>query len=106
MQRGLADPAFDATPHLAQDPGTKVIALYVEGVRDGRRFLAAVEAARRAGKPVVVLKGGLTQASARAAAAHTGAFAGEGRVFAAIARECRAAGRMREQGAHERFRQS
>lgn len=80
--------AADYVHALAQDPGTKVIALYVEGVRDGRRFLAAVEAARRAGKPVVVLKGGLTQASARAAAAHTGAFAGEGRVFAAIAREC------------------
>jgi acyl-CoA synthetase (NDP forming) len=72
---------------LANDIGTKVIAVYVEGIRDGKRFLEAVATARRAGKPVVVLKGGLTAASARAAAAHTGAFTGEGRVWRAVARD-------------------
>ena len=73
---------------FARDPAVKVIALYVEGVRDGARFLSAMKAAQRAEKPVVALKGGLTAASARAAAAHTGAFAGEGRVWTAIAQEC------------------
>lgn len=72
---------------LAHDADTKVIALYLEGVRDGDRFLAALDAAREAGKPVVVLKGGDTAASARAAAAHTGALAGEGRVWDAVFRE-------------------
>lgn len=79
--------AADYVHFLAGDPDVKVIALYIEGVRDGEKFVAAVEAARAAGKPVVVLKGGLTAASARAAAAHTGAFAGEARVWSAIARE-------------------
>ncbi|MFZ9416443.1 MAG: acetate--CoA ligase family protein [Alphaproteobacteria bacterium] len=72
---------------LADDPHTRIIALYLEGVRDGDRFLAALAKARAAGKPVVVLKGGDSAASARAAAAHTGALAGEGRVWDAIFRD-------------------
>lgn len=72
---------------LADDPLTKIIALYLEGVRDGAKFQQALAAARRAGKPVVVLKAGDTTASAVAAAAHTGALAGEGRVWDAVLRE-------------------
>jgi acetate---CoA ligase (ADP-forming) len=72
---------------LANDPHTKVIATYVEGIRDGDTFVAALREARDAGKPVVVLKGGDTPASARAAAAHTGALAGERRVWDAIFRD-------------------
>lgn len=72
---------------IASDDETKVIAAYVEGVRDGPRFIKAVSAARAAGKPVVVLKGGLSKAGAQAAAAHTGALAGAGRVWDAMARE-------------------
>ncbi len=72
---------------LVDDPKTRIIALYLEGVRDGPRFLAALDAARRAGKPVIALKGGDTAASARAAAAHTGALAGESRVWDAILRD-------------------
>jgi acetate---CoA ligase (ADP-forming) len=72
---------------LVLDPQTKVIAAYVEGIRDGGKFLAALEEARVAHKPVVILKGGATAASAQAAAAHTGALAGEDRVWDAIFRE-------------------
>jgi len=72
---------------LSDDPETRIIALYLEGVRDGDRFLAALARARAAGKPVVVLKGGDSAASARAAAAHTGALAGEGRIWDAVFRE-------------------
>ncbi|MFC7399299.1 acetate--CoA ligase family protein [Chelatococcus sp. GCM10030263] len=79
--------AADYIHALAADSEVKVIALYIEGVRDGARFLAAVEAARAAGKPIVVMKGGATVESARAAAAHTGALAGESRVWSAIVRE-------------------
>jgi acetyltransferase len=71
----------------ARDNGIKVIAAYVEGIRDGDRFVAAVSAARDAGKPVVVLKGGRTSASVQAVAAHTGALAGEQRVWEAVAAE-------------------
>jgi acyl-CoA synthetase (NDP forming) len=78
---------------FAEDDGTKVIAVYLEGLRDleglrgGARLIAALEAARRAKKPVVLIKGGVTAASARAAAAHTGALAGERRVWDAILSE-------------------
>ena len=75
---------------LADDPVTKVIALYLEGVRDGEKIRRALKAARDAGKPVIVLKAGATAASAIAAAAHTGALAGERRVWDAVLRECAA----------------
>ena len=75
---------------LADDPVTKVIALYLEGVRDGEKIRRALKAARDAGKPVIALKAGATAASAIAAAAHTGALAGERRVWDAVLRECAA----------------
>lgn len=75
---------------FASDPQTKVIAAYLEGVRNGGKFRRALLAARDAGKPVIVLKAGATPASAVAAAAHTGALAGEGRVWDAILRDCAA----------------
>jgi acyl-CoA synthetase (NDP forming) len=75
---------------LVDDPQTKVIALYLEGTRDGEKIRRALTAARDAGKPVIVLKAGATGASAIAAAAHTGALAGERRVWDAVLRECAA----------------
>jgi acyl-CoA synthetase (NDP forming) len=78
--------AADFVHALAQDPETRVIAVYLEGVADGDRFVRALEAARAAGKPVIVLKGGATAASARAALAHTGTLAGEDRVWSSVLR--------------------
>jgi acetate---CoA ligase (ADP-forming) len=72
---------------FAEDDGTKVIAVYLEGLREGARLIAALAAARRAKNPVVLIKGGVTAASARAAAAHTGALAGERRVWDAVLSE-------------------
>ena len=72
---------------FAVDEGTQVIAGYLEGVRDGDRFIAALAEARRRNKPVVLIKAGATGASARAAQAHTGALVGEDRVFDAIFQE-------------------
>ena len=70
---------------LADDPGTTLIACFVEGLRHGRRF---VEAARRATatKPLVVLKGGRSDAGRRAAGSHTGALAGTHDVYRAAFR--------------------
>lgn len=72
----------DLLDDLAADPDTTLIATFIESVRDGKRF---VEAARRATerKPVVVLKGGRTEAGRRAAGAHTGALAGTFAVYQA-----------------------
>jgi acyl-CoA synthetase (NDP forming) len=78
----------DALDSLAADPHTRVVAAYVEGLSDGRRF---VEAAARLTphKPLVVLKAGRTPSGHRAVASHTGALAGADRAFQAA---CRRAG--------------
>ena len=68
--------------HFADDPGTKVIALYLEGVTDGRRFLDALSHASRKGKAVLVLKGGSGKKGAKAVATHTASLAGNEAVFA------------------------
>lgn len=70
--------------YLADDAATRVIALYVETIRDPARFRAAAEKARAAGKPIVALKIGRSEAGARAAASHTGALAGSDRVYDAF----------------------
>ena len=72
------------------DPATKVIAVYLEGMRDGAKFRHALMEAAAVCKPVIVLKAGATAASAMAAAAHTGALAGESRVWDAVLQDCAA----------------
>jgi acyl-CoA synthetase (NDP forming) len=66
--------------YLSNDPGTDVIAIYMEGLKDGRRF---VEMAQKISKhkPIVVLKGGVTKESARRALSHTGSIAGSDNIF-------------------------
>jgi len=70
----------DFLDYFAEDEETHVIGAYVEGVRDGRAFLAALKRAASL-KPVVVLKGGRTSAGGRAAASHTAALAGANAVW-------------------------
>jgi acetate---CoA ligase (ADP-forming) len=70
--------------YFAADPQTKVILAYLEGCADGERLVAALEAARQARKPVIVLKIGRSSAGRMAAQSHTGALAGEDRIFDAI----------------------
>ncbi len=72
---------------LALDDGTRVIAVYTEGLSNPAAFVEALAEARRRAKPVVILKGGATQASGRAALAHTGRLAGVDRTYDAIFRE-------------------
>ncbi len=74
---------FDYALH---DPETEVVAAYVEGVQDGRRFFEAVREVA-AVKPVILLKGGLTGAGARAAHSHTGSLAGSTQIFDAMCRQ-------------------
>ncbi len=72
---------------LVADDGTRVIAVYTEGLGDPQAFAAALGKARACGKPVVVLKGGATETASRAALAHTGKLAGLDRTYDAIFRE-------------------
>lgn len=78
--------AAEVVEDLVEDDATRVIALYVEGVTDGERFLAALAKARRAGKPVVLLSVGRSEAGARAARSHTGALVSGQEVMEAVAR--------------------
>jgi acetyltransferase len=67
------------------DPATDAILMYVEGIRDARRFISALRTAARA-KPVVVLKVGRFASGTRAASSHTGALMGSDSVFDAALR--------------------
>lgn len=74
----------DAVAWMARDPSTEVILLIVETCRSASRFIAALDIARDAGKPVVVLKIGASDVGREAAASHTGALAGSDAVFDAV----------------------
>ncbi len=82
----MADVDFgDMLDYLATDPDTRAILLYIEGVRDARKFLSAARAAARL-KTVLVVKVGRFAESAKAAASHTGALAGSDAVYDAAFR--------------------
>ncbi len=68
----------DMVSWLDQDENTGCISLYIEGLKDGRRF---IENVRKAKKPVIALKSGVSKHGAAAAASHTGSLAGSGKVY-------------------------
>jgi acyl-CoA synthetase (NDP forming) len=77
---------------LCDDPRVTAFGLYIEGIKDAAAFARAADKARRAGKPIAVVKSGRTEAAARTAHSHTGALAGADSVFEAF---CRQAGLAR-----------
>ena len=78
--------AADFIDVMAADPATRVLGMYVEGVRDGRRFFESLRRAAAA-HPVVVWKGGMTAAGARATFSHTGSLATPAAVWTAMVRQ-------------------
>ncbi len=78
--------AVDVLEYLAHDDGTSCVLAYLEGIDDGRH-LFDVARATSLEKPVVVLRGGLTDSGGKAAASHTGAMAGSAAVYEAAARQ-------------------
>ena len=89
----------DVIAALADDPETRVIVGYVEGVEDGRRFFEVLRTAARR-KPCVLMKAGRSASGARAVSSHTGALAGADRVFGAAVRQ---AGAVRAGSIEELF---
>ena len=77
----------DYLEYLKDDDETDVIALYMEEIKDGRRFMEIMKAVTKK-KPVVVIKSGRTQAGGRATMSHTGSMAGEDSVNDAAMKEC------------------
>ena len=70
----------DMLEYAGKDPQTKVIAMYLESIRDGRRFLELSRSIIRE-KPIIVIKAAVTENGAGASVSHTGSIAGEDRVY-------------------------
>lgn len=77
----------DFLDYFGEDPDTQGIVMYLESIRDGKRFAEAASRVSRR-KPIVVYKGGKTAGGARAARSHTGALAGSRAVYDALFRQC------------------
>ena len=77
----------DYLQYLAEDEDTKVIGMYIEGVKDGRRFFECLRETAKE-KPVIVWKGGQTEDSARAIASHTASLAVPGAIWDTVIRQC------------------
>lgn len=78
--------AAELIEYFLADDSTRVIGLYLESTREGRRLFEVLRRAN-AHKPVVLLKGGRTRQGQRAAASHTGALAGSQRAWDALCRQ-------------------
>jgi acetyltransferase len=74
----------DLIDFFAADPNTRVVALYIEGVKDAAKFLAAV---RKCRKPIVIFKAGRTERGRQAAESHTRSLAGSDAIYDAVFRQ-------------------
>lgn len=70
--------------YMVEDPGTRAVGLYIEGIREGSSLIAGLKRARELGKPVVALKVGRSKLAQDAAASHTGALTGDDTVVDAV----------------------
>ena len=89
----------DLLEYLIPQESTKVILMYIEGVREGERLVKALRKATQR-KPVIVIKSGRSKRGAAAAASHTGSLAGADNVFDAVMRQC---GVLRAETINEAF---
>jgi acetyl coenzyme A synthetase (ADP forming)-like protein len=77
----------DLLDYLADQDQTKVILMYIEGIKNGNKFMNAVQKATRK-KPIIVIKSGRSKRGASAAASHTGSLAGADEIIDAIMKQC------------------
>ncbi|MFX1489142.1 MAG: CoA-binding protein [Promethearchaeota archaeon] len=68
----------DFLEYLGSDPNTHIIACYMEGVKDGRRF---IELVKKIKKPIIIWKAGITPAGSKAAQSHTGSISGNNKLW-------------------------
>lgn len=87
----------DLLRFFEEDPNTWTIAMYIEGLKDGRKFM---DAALEVKKAKLAIKAGVSQAGARAAASHTGSLAGSDAVYDEAFKQC---GVIRVEGIEEMF---
>jgi len=89
----------DLLEYLQHHDDTHMVLMYIEGIRNGEKFISALKDTTRA-KPVVIIKSGRSERGAVAAASHTGSLAGSDDLFDAIARQC---GALRAESTREAF---
>ncbi len=89
----------DLLEYLIGNEETKVILMYIEGVKNGERLIEILKMATGK-KPVVVIKSGKSKRGAQAAASHTGSLAGSDAIFDAVMKQC---GVLRAEGLEEAF---
>ena len=75
--------------YLGEDPDTRVISMYVEGIKDGESFFQTIKSVAKK-KPVIVYKGGLSEAGQRAVVSHTASMGGSRIIWPAILRQVHA----------------
>lgn len=79
--------AADYLEHFIQDPATRVIVAYLEGIEDGRRVRDLGELALERDKPILVWKVGSTEVGKRAASSHTGKLSGDHAIHSAVIKQ-------------------
>ncbi len=89
----------DLLEYLVGHAGTRVILMYIEGVKKGERLITALKQTTEQ-KPVVVIKSGRSKRGAQAAASHTGSLAGSDEIFDAVMKQC---GVIRAESIEEAF---
>ena len=77
---------LDLIEYFVEDPSSRVISVYLEGVSDGKRFMDIARKSVRK-KPILMIKGGRTEAGARAVMSHTRSLAGNDKIFSAAFRQ-------------------
>ena len=77
----------DLLEFFASDLKTKVICMYIEAVKDGKKFIETATRVSRK-KPIIAIKGGRTEEGGRAALSHTGSMAGSAAVYSSVFRQC------------------
>ncbi len=77
----------DLLEFLGNDPETRVICMYIEGVKDGKKFMRIAKKVASK-KPIIAIKGGLTEEGAKATVSHTGSLAGVAAVYKGVMRQC------------------
>ncbi|MFH1592572.1 MAG: CoA-binding protein [Candidatus Woesearchaeota archaeon] len=80
---GTAIDESDIIEYLGKDKQTKVICLYLEAVKDGKKFIKVMREVSKK-KPIIALKGGLTKEGNKATLSHTGSLAGDAEVYLGV----------------------
>jgi acetyltransferase len=89
----------DLLEYIIYDESSLVVLMYLEGVRDGEKFIRAIRQTTHK-KPIVIIKSGRSEKGSRAAASHTGSLAGSDEVFDDLIRQC---GALRAENTKEAF---